>query len=96
VRTRLPQAVAALVAGALTAAALAAPAAAAPKTGYTVTNLVSDMPGVAANTDPHLQNAWAWTKGRPRLGGSPTTRPTCPRSTTRAVRRSPPLLSRSL
>jgi hypothetical protein len=63
VRTRLPQAVAALVAGALTAAALAAPAAAAPKTGYTVTNLVSDMPGVAANTDPHLQNAWGLDEG---------------------------------
>ena len=62
-RTRLPHAVAALVAAALTAAALAAPAAAAPKTGYTVTNLVSDMPGVAANTDPHLQNAWGLDAG---------------------------------
>jgi uncharacterized protein (TIGR03118 family) len=28
------------------------------QTGYVQTNLVSDMTGVAANTDPNLQNAW--------------------------------------
>src|SRR6516165_2525155 len=26
--------------------------------GYSVTNLVADTPGVAANTDTNLQNAW--------------------------------------
>src|SRR3954470_15194609 len=34
---------------------------------YTVTNLVSDQPGVAAVTDPHLVNGWGLT----RLAGSP-------------------------
>src|SRR5438309_1441147 len=26
--------------------------------GYVQTNLVSDVPGMAANTDPHLRNPW--------------------------------------
>ena len=32
---------------------------------YVVTNLTSDLPGVAPNTDPVLQNAWgvAFTPG---------------------------------
>ncbi len=34
---------------------------------YTVTNLVSDVPGAAAVTDPHLVNGWGLT----RLAGSP-------------------------
>lgn len=31
--------------------------------GYVQTNLVSDLPGVAATTDPHLVNAWGITFG---------------------------------
>src|SRR6185436_10789427 len=32
-------------------------------TGFTVTNLVSDQPGVAAATDPNLVNAWGLAAG---------------------------------
>src|SRR6266699_6492770 len=44
----------------LTAAALVAPASAA-ENSYTVTNLVSDVPGRAAHLDPTLVNAWGLT-----------------------------------
>ncbi|HEX4490665.1 MAG TPA: TIGR03118 family protein [Acidimicrobiia bacterium] len=47
-------------------AAAAAPAAAghsAPDNRYTVTNLVSDQPGVAQLTDSNLQNAWGLAAG---------------------------------
>jgi uncharacterized protein (TIGR03118 family) len=47
-------------------AAAAAPASAghsAPDNHYTVTNLVSDQPGVAQLTDPNLQNAWGLAAG---------------------------------
>ena len=48
--------------------AAAAPLSAAPPGGsYTVTPLVSDVPGAAAFTDPNLVNAW----GLARSGGSP-------------------------
>lgn len=46
--------------------AIALPALAAAQ-HYTQTNLVSDMPGVAAKTDTHLRNAW----GLSRSSGSP-------------------------
>jgi uncharacterized protein (TIGR03118 family) len=45
------------------ALAAAAPLLAAPPEGsYTVTPLVSDVPGAAAVTDPHLVNAWGLTR----------------------------------
>ena len=62
-RARLPHALAALAVSALALGALVAPAAAAPKTAYTVTNLTSDIPGMAANTDSHLQNSWGLDAG---------------------------------
>src|SRR6185437_10143840 len=34
-----------------------------PTQHYTQTNLVSDMPGVAATTDPNLVNAWGISRG---------------------------------
>jgi uncharacterized protein (TIGR03118 family) len=34
-----------------------------PTQHYTQTNLVSDMPGVAATTDPNLVNAWGMSRG---------------------------------
>jgi uncharacterized protein (TIGR03118 family) len=34
-----------------------------PATSYTVTNLVSDVPGMAAMTDPNLINAWGLDRG---------------------------------
>jgi uncharacterized protein (TIGR03118 family) len=44
--------------------AAAAPLSAAPPGGsYKVTNLVSDIPGAAAVTDPNLVNAWGLTRG---------------------------------
>ena len=44
--------------------AAAAPLSAAPPGGsYTVTPLVSDVPGAATLTDPHLVNAWGLTRG---------------------------------
>jgi uncharacterized protein (TIGR03118 family) len=52
---------------ALTAAVLAVTALAASDNAYTVTNLVSDQPGVAAHTDGSLVNAW----GLDALSGSP-------------------------
>ena len=39
------------------------PLTAAERNSYTVTPLVSDQPGVAAHTDPHLVNAWGLTAG---------------------------------
>lgn len=55
---------AALIAG---VAAVATPAGAgdhvAPNNHYTVTNLVSDQPGVAQITDPSLENAWGLAAG---------------------------------
>src|SRR6476620_425293 len=45
----------------------AAPSAAPPGGVYTVTPLVSDVPGAAATVDPHLVNAW----GRARSATSP-------------------------
>jgi hypothetical protein len=35
---------------------------------YTQTNLISDMPGMAAHTDPNLKNSWGLTR-------SPTVQP---------------------
>jgi uncharacterized protein (TIGR03118 family) len=49
----------ALVVGAAVVAA--SPLTAAERNSYTVTPLVSDQPGVAANTDPNLVNAWGLT-----------------------------------
>jgi len=59
--TRLHRAllVTALVVGAAVVAA--SPLTAAERNSYTVTPLVSDQPGVAANTDPNLVNAWGLT-----------------------------------
>jgi uncharacterized protein (TIGR03118 family) len=51
----------ALVLGA--AAVAVAPLTAAERNSYTVTPLVSDQPGVAAQTDPNLVNAWGLTSG---------------------------------
>jgi uncharacterized protein (TIGR03118 family) len=51
----------ALVLGA--AAAVVSPLTAAERNSYTVTPLVSDQPGVAAQTDPNLVNAWGLTSG---------------------------------
>ena len=51
----------ALVFGA--AAVAVAPLTAAERNSYTVTPLVSDQPGVAAQTDPNLVNAWGLTSG---------------------------------
>src|ERR1700675_894203 len=61
--TRLHRAllVTALVVGA--AGVAASPLTAAERNSYTVTPLVSDQPGVAANTDPNLVNAWGLTSG---------------------------------
>jgi uncharacterized protein (TIGR03118 family) len=56
-----------LAVAALAAASLAVTAPAASDNAYTVTNLVSDQPGVASNTDGNLVNAW----GLDALGGSP-------------------------
>jgi hypothetical protein len=39
-----------------------------PMTGYVQTNLVSDIPGLAANTDPNLRNPWGISFSP---GGSP-------------------------
>src|SRR6266540_836920 len=41
----------------------ASPLTAAERNSYTVTPLVSDQPGVAAQTDPNLVNAWGLTSG---------------------------------
>jgi uncharacterized protein (TIGR03118 family) len=46
-----------------TAAVAVAPLTAAERNSYTVTPLVSDQPGVAAQTDPNLVNAWGLTSG---------------------------------
>ena len=51
----------ALVLGAAVVAV--APLTAAERNSYTVTRLVSDQPGVAAQTDPNLVNAWGLTSG---------------------------------
>ena len=51
----------ALVLGA--AAVAVAPLTAAERNSYKVTSLVSDQPGVAAQTDPNLVNAWGLTSG---------------------------------
>jgi len=51
----------ALVLGA--AAVAVAPLTAAERNSYMVTPLVSDQPGVAAQTDPNLVNAWGLTSG---------------------------------
>lgn len=65
----LPRAGRILAAIGLTAgmiAAVAQPATAGPAAAnnhYTVTNLVSDQPGVAQITDPNLQNAWGLAAG---------------------------------
>jgi uncharacterized protein (TIGR03118 family) len=53
--------VVALVVGAAVVAA--SPLTAAERNSYTVTPLVSDQPGVAAQTDPNLVNAWGLTSG---------------------------------
>jgi uncharacterized protein (TIGR03118 family) len=60
-------AVSVLGAAVLAAAALAVTAPAASDNAYTVTNLVSDQQGVAAQRDDNLVNAW----GLDALGGSP-------------------------
>src|SRR6266498_692244 len=54
-----------LVLALMLGAALAAvsPLTAAERNSYTVTPLVSDQPGVAAQTDPNLVNAWGLTSG---------------------------------
>jgi uncharacterized protein (TIGR03118 family) len=53
--------VVALVVGAAVVAA--SPLTAAERNSYTVSPLVSDQPGVAAQTDPNLVNAWGLTSG---------------------------------
>src|SRR6266516_1653188 len=50
------------------------PLAAAEQNAYTVTPLVSDQPGVATHTDPHLVNAWGLTAG-PVTAGNPAGTP---------------------
>src|SRR5215831_18913925 len=45
------------------AVVVAAAAFAGPMPGYFQTNLVSDIPGMAANTDPNLQNPWGISFG---------------------------------
>jgi uncharacterized protein (TIGR03118 family) len=56
-----------LAVAAVAAAGLAVTAPAASDNAYTVTNLVSDLPGVAAQSDGNLVNAW----GLDALAGSP-------------------------
>src|SRR5882672_5739439 len=46
------------VLGSVVIASLAMPLRASPPQGYTVSNLVSDLPGVAANLDTNLTNPW--------------------------------------
>jgi len=58
IRARRRSLVLALVAAAFAAAALAAGSPAAEHNAYTVHNLVSDQPGVAAHLDSNLVNAW--------------------------------------
>ena len=68
------RAAAILTAGALTALGLAAaPAGASPRGGYRQINMVSDLPGVAALTDPDLVNAWGLSAspGTDAAPGSP-------------------------
>jgi uncharacterized protein (TIGR03118 family) len=60
-RRNLVHVVATAAGTALVAAALVASAAAAQGSSFTVTKLVSDQPGVAANVDPNLVNAWGLT-----------------------------------
>src|SRR5262245_34290778 len=43
--------------------ALSSPAVAKEKNAYQQTNLVSDIPGLAAHTEPHLVNAWGIAAG---------------------------------
>ena len=64
---RLWTAAAAAFATMILVAGLPAAAAAVSDNVYTTTNLVSDLPGVAANTDPNLVNAWGLTS----TSGSP-------------------------
>ena len=40
---------------------------------YVQTNLVSDIPGLAAHTDPNLKNPWARPSAQGLPSGSPTT-----------------------
>src|SRR5207248_6297525 len=65
--TRRLMASAAAFAAAVLLAGLPAAATAASDNVYTVTNLVSDVSGVAANTDSNLVNAWGLTS----TAGSP-------------------------
>ncbi len=57
----LGAAASALVLTILSVAASVAPASAAGANAYTVTNLVSDVPGLATHVDPQLVNAWGLT-----------------------------------
>ena len=42
---------------------------------YVQTNLVSDIPGLAAQTDPNLKNPWARQSARAARSGCPITTP---------------------
>src|SRR5947207_2189742 len=55
---------------------------------YVQTNLVSDIPGLAAHTDPNLKNPWERRSARAARSGSPTTTPASPHSTTAPATRS--------
>ena len=52
---------------------------------YVRTDLVSNQPGVAPITDPHLVNAWASLHSPPAPGGPATMAPETPACTTRRV-----------
>jgi uncharacterized protein (TIGR03118 family) len=52
-----------LIGGFVTIATPAGAGNAAPNNNYSVTNLVSDQPGMAQITDPNLQNAWGLSAG---------------------------------
>jgi uncharacterized protein (TIGR03118 family) len=64
--TRLASAIAVAAAVSVGLAGAATPASAGPATatrGYAQTNLVSDIPGLAAHTDPNLRNSWGTSTG---------------------------------
>ena len=78
----------ALAAGLVAAFVLAAPRRPLqPDTKYTLTPLVSNVPGLAPVTDPNVENAWGLSAAAKSPGGSPTTAPTS-RPSTRAPARS--------
>ena len=51
--------------------------------GYSQTNLVSNVTGVATTTDPQLLNPWGFPFSPGRISGSPTTTAASPRFMTK-------------